>query len=83
MKARDISPVGVRMQPELRDRLAEAAAANNRSLSAEIVARVEKSFEAADEWANALENIDDALSRIEALERSVGDLQHHAGFREY
>ena len=83
LRMRDLSPTGVRLPPELKKRVAEAAAANNRSISAEIVARVEKSFEVADEWENALENINDALGRIERLEREMQDLQHHTGFRDY
>lgn len=40
----NITPFGLRMQPELKIRVEEAARANNRSLNAEIVDRLEKSF---------------------------------------
>jgi len=39
-----IPPFGLRMQPELRASLQEAAVENGRSLNAEIVARLEASF---------------------------------------
>lgn len=40
-----INPFGLRMQPELRARLEEAAAEAGRSLNAEIIGRLEESFE--------------------------------------
>lgn len=39
-----IAPFGVRMQPDLRFKLEESAAANGRSMNAEIIARLEQSF---------------------------------------
>lgn len=41
----NIAPFGLRMQPDIKDRIKEAADANNRSLNAEIVDRLAKSFE--------------------------------------
>lgn len=81
LRMRDLNPTGVRLAPDLKKRLMEAAGASNRSLSAEIVARLEASFQANDDWVNALENIDDALARIERLERDLYDLSHQVGFR--
>lgn len=40
----NIPPFGLRMQPELKGRVEAAARANNRSLNAEIVDRLERSF---------------------------------------
>lgn len=40
-----IAPFGLRMQPELKERLEAAATAAGRSLNAEIVARLQASFE--------------------------------------
>lgn len=39
-----INPFGLRMQPELRERLESAASGSGRSMNAEIVARLERSF---------------------------------------
>lgn len=36
-----IAPFGLRMQPELKERIEKAAAQNNRSMNAEIIARLE------------------------------------------
>ena len=43
---RNINPFGLRLQPELKARLEEAANENKRSLNAEITARLEESFSA-------------------------------------
>lgn len=40
-----IAPFGLRMQPELREKLEESAAKNGRSLNAELIARLESSFQ--------------------------------------
>lgn len=44
-KTGDIAPLGVRMQPELKEALVEAARKNGRSLNAEVVTRLENSFQ--------------------------------------
>lgn len=41
---RNINPFGLRMQPDLREKVEAAAKENHRSLNAEIVARLEESF---------------------------------------
>lgn len=43
----DINPFGVRMQDELKEKLTREAKINGRSLNAEIVDRLKKSFEPA------------------------------------
>lgn len=40
----NITPFGLRMQPDLKARIAEAAKQNSRSMNAEIVARLSRSF---------------------------------------
>ncbi len=45
MKVRDIAPFGVRMPSELKDLLEREAKINNRSLNAEVIARLKKSTE--------------------------------------
>ena len=41
MRQANIAPFGLRMQPELRDRVADAARRNNRSMNSEIVHRLQ------------------------------------------
>lgn len=41
----NITPFGLRMQPDLKAKVEEAARTNNRSLNSEIVARLEYSFQ--------------------------------------
>lgn len=43
-KVSNVAPFGLRMLPELKDRVAAAAAENSRSMNAEIVQRIEDSF---------------------------------------
>jgi hypothetical protein len=42
--SRDINPFGLRMPPELRERLEASSKASGRSMNAELVARLEQSF---------------------------------------
>lgn len=62
---REIAPFGVRMPPGLKARIENSAHDNRRSMNAEIVARLEKSFDEAVEGPIA-----DRLKKIEA------DLDH-------
>lgn len=43
---RDIAPFGVRMPPDLKERVQTAAKSNNRSMNAEIVATLEEKYPA-------------------------------------
>lgn len=43
--SRDIVPLGLRMPPEVKEQIEAAAKANGRSMNAEIVARLQASFE--------------------------------------
>lgn len=67
----NIPPFGLRMQPELKARIEEAAKANNRSLNAEIVARLESTIEND-------ETLADHEKRLEALERKIIDVEELA-----
>lgn len=44
--SRDIVPLGLRMPPDLKEQIEQAAKASGRSMNAEIVARLQASFEA-------------------------------------
>lgn len=81
--ARDDPHFRLRIPEALKSRIEKSASDNNRSMTAEIVSRLEQSFEVTDEWSNALENINDALSRIETLERQMQDVLYRTGSRDY
>lgn len=51
----NIPPFGLRMQPDLKARVEEAARANNRSLNAEIVNRIEE-YDELSKYNNKLDN---------------------------
>ncbi|MGR3376071.1 Arc family DNA-binding protein [Salipiger abyssi] len=59
------------MPASLRERLEVAVEKTGRSMTAEIIARLQASFDSVDHFENAIENIDDLLTRVERLERSV------------
>lgn len=63
----------VRLTPDLKQRIAEAAVANGRSLNAEIVARLELTFEHLGEY-----NIIGANALSKRLEASIEAAQHFA-----
>lgn len=64
-------PFKINMPSSLRRRLGVAAGESGRSVTAEIIARLEKSFVADEECSNALENIEDLVGRVEKLEERV------------
>ena len=73
----------LRIPETLKERIEQSALENNRSVTAEIVSRLERSFSVVPEWENAIENMHDAISRIEALEALVIDIQAQAGQLDY
>lgn len=70
-KIGNIPPFGLRMLPELRSRIEAAAAATNRSMNSEIVARLEASFDGADRrWTDA-DLMEMATQLAEMLQKGV------------
>lgn len=71
----------VRLPQGMRDRIAEVAKANNRSMNAEIVARLERSFEDIDGDSKL---IDEVLQKILARlsEKGAPPFNHDIGGRE-
>ncbi|WP_363797822.1 Arc family DNA-binding protein [Lysobacter firmicutimachus] len=62
--SREINPFGLRMPPELRSELEEAALSNGRSLNAEIVYRLEESL-----------NSKAVIADLTAIERRIAALE--------
>jgi len=62
----NISPFGLRMQPELKELVESAAKANGRSMNAEVVARLERSFSTPEKLKDLLPSID---ALVKAQER--------------
>lgn len=62
-----IAPFGVRMQPELKERLEQAAQQSGRSLNAELVARLERSFDTPETAVllSAFSRVEYALAQVE------------------
>lgn len=71
-ESRDLNKFLVRMPDGMRDRIAEEAKANNRSMNSEIVARLEASFPSA---RNALSATVDTNALITALIDEISELR--------
>lgn len=71
------------MPAKLRERLGDAADKSGRSLTAEVLARLEKSFENDEEWENALQNIDELFAKMDKLEAMVTDHDRRLNPNEY
>lgn len=69
--ARDDLHFRLRIPDTLKERIEAAAAANNRSMTAEIVSRLERSFEMEDEWQNTLERVSDLESKLDHVFKAV------------
>ncbi|AWL18222.1 MULTISPECIES: Arc family DNA-binding protein [Acinetobacter] len=69
--ARTDPQVNFRIPAELKDKLDNAAKENGRTLTAELILRLEMTFEHDD-------HIQDLIDRIEKLEDTVSDLEYHA-----
>lgn len=73
----NIPPFGLRMQPELKARVEEAARANNRSLNAEIVQILEEKFPEPLDLAqrlNHIVNLFSALRKVAGHEDAINSL---------
>lgn len=64
----NIVPFGLRMQPQLKARMEEAAKASNRSLNSEIVARLEDSFKEGNA-ASLRRELSEKVQQMEALQQ--------------
>ena len=78
-KVANITPFGLRLQPELKRRVEEAARANARSLNSEIAARLERSFdsECVPDFITP-----DLLARVAAVEKQVFEIIEFLGMKK-
>ena len=61
VRVADIPPFGLRLQPDLKGKLEEAAKASGRSLNAEIASRLEGTFAKDDPYRKELDGLGDGL----------------------
>lgn len=74
LKVANITPFGLRLQPELKRRVEDAAKANGNSLNAEIAVRLETSFAADDNRREVREEIVALRGEVEDLREQVKSL---------
>lgn len=67
---KQIPPFGLRMPPALKDRVQQAAAQNNRSMNAEIIARLEYALSAEADSLDLLERV----QKLEVMHQRILDL---------
>lgn len=84
--ARDDPHLRLRIPESLKDQVEASAKANNRSMNAEIISRLERSFDVDDglvgletRVANIEENETETYRRLEELERQISTLQEVTG----
>ncbi len=69
--AREDTHFRLRISEALKARITESAAENNRSMTAEIISRLERSFEIALKWEEALLDIEELKGQVADLERAI------------
>lgn len=74
LKVANITPFGLRLQPELKRRVEEAAKASGNSLNAEIAVRLEASFVADDNHRDVREEVATLRGEVEDLRGQVKSL---------
>ncbi|MGU3496325.1 Arc family DNA-binding protein [Xanthobacteraceae bacterium A53D] len=71
----------LRMPEGMRDRIAREAKNNGRSMNAELIARIEKTFEDDTAFSKLLDRVDEIESdfekRLQELERAMYDIKHY------
>lgn len=66
--ARDDLHFRLRIPEELKSRIEKSAAENNRSMTAEIVSRLERSFDIEPLWEDTISNVEYLLERADRIE---------------
>ncbi|SBW12703.1 conserved hypothetical protein [uncultured Alphaproteobacteria bacterium] len=81
--ARDDLHFRLRIPEELKARIEKSAAENNRSITAEIVSRLERSFDVVPEWEEAIGNLNDLWERVEGMDEMVREHDQILNPRKY
>lgn len=67
----------MRLPPGMRDRIAEAAHSNGRSMNAEVIARLEKTFEDDDYVVELEQQVEEHGEQLRELRSMIENLQHN------
>ena len=77
--ARTDPQVNFRIPAELKDKLDDAAKENGRTLTAELILRLEMTFEHDDQVQDLLSRVDQLESQSQWLEKNLLNVMEHAG----
>lgn len=69
--ARDDPYFRLRIPEALKARIEKSAAEANRSMTAEIISRLERSYDVEPEWDKAIDDVEDLLRRVEKIEDAL------------
>lgn len=69
--------ITLRLPADLHERITSAASESVNSLNGEIVARLRKAFEIADEWEEMKSTIEDLITELDVLSAKVEDHDRH------
>lgn len=74
VRVADIPPFGLRLQPDLKRKLEDAAKASGRSLNAEIASRLEGTFAAEDPYRQELDSLGDSIRLHDQIISDVNEM---------
>lgn len=74
--AREDSHFRLRIPGALKAQIEKSAAEANRSMTAEIISRLERSYDIEPEWGKTIDDVEDLLRRVEKIEDALMDHEH-------
>lgn len=74
VRVADIPPFGLRLQPDLKRKLEDAAKASGRSLNAEIASRLEGTFATEDPYREELDGLGDSIRLHDQILSDVNEM---------
>lgn len=81
--ARDDLQFRLRIPETLKAQIEKSAAENNRSMTAEIVSRLERSYDIDENIPEINDSIVDLLRRMEKVEERLSDVEFHSGIADH
>lgn len=74
--AREDSHFRLRIPEALKAQIEKSAAEANRSMTAEIISRLERSYDIEPEWNKTIDDVEDLLRRVEKIEDALMGHEH-------
>lgn len=81
--ARTDPQVNFRIPAELKDKLDDAAKENGRTLTAELILRLEMTFDQDDQVQDLLSRVEDLEDKIKWMEKALVEVVEHTGLNDF